>query len=171
MYHVSCRVFWWNVKSPRWLSPTIPQIWHPSTSGFSQHQNPIWKGRDFRPSMRFRAADGDWKNCVKSQGAYFEGDWGIIVLCTMFLVSCNLFNKGLYFSYYMAGYLLDRPCIYTHILWLQLRKYACKNAHIYSHKDLWLIKMVIGYRRSFFYLRNWNIILSITGFIFESVCL
>ena len=33
------------------------------------------------------AADGDWENCVRSQGVYFEGDWGIIVLCTMFLVS------------------------------------------------------------------------------------
>ena len=60
------------------------------------------------------AADGDWENCVRPQGAYFEGDWGIIVLCTVFLVSCIFFNKCLCFSYYMAGYLLDRPCIYTH---------------------------------------------------------
>ena len=28
----------------------------------------------------------------------------------MFLVSCIFFSKCLYFSYYMAGYLLDRPC-------------------------------------------------------------
>ena len=33
------------------------------------------------------AADADWENCVRSPGAYFERDWGIIVLCTMFLVS------------------------------------------------------------------------------------
>ena len=33
-------------------------------------------------------AGSDWENCVRSQGAYFEGDWGVIVLCTMFLVSC-----------------------------------------------------------------------------------
>ena len=62
------------------------------------------------------AADGDWENCVRSQGAYFEGDWSIIVLCTMFLVSCNFFNKCLYFSYHMAGYLLDRPRISNGIL-------------------------------------------------------
>ena len=43
------------------------------------------------------AADGEWENCVRTQGAYFEGDWGIIVLCTMFLVSCIFFNKCLYF--------------------------------------------------------------------------
>ena len=30
------------------------------------------------------------ENCVRSQGAYFEGDWGIIVLCTMFLVSSSI---------------------------------------------------------------------------------
>ena len=57
------------------------------------------------------AADGDWENCVRSQGAHSEGDWGIIVLCRMFLVSCIFFIKCLYFSSYMAGYLLDRPRI------------------------------------------------------------
>ena len=44
-----------------------------------------------------RAADGNWENCVRSQGAYFEGDWGVTVLCTMFLVSCIFFNKCLFF--------------------------------------------------------------------------
>ena len=34
---------------------------------------------------------------MRSQGAYFEGDWGITVLCTMFLVSCIFFNKRLFF--------------------------------------------------------------------------
>ena len=36
------------------------------------------------------AADGDWENYVTSQGAYLEGDWGVIVLCTMFLVFCSI---------------------------------------------------------------------------------
>ena len=56
-----------------------------------------------------KAADGNWENCMRSQGAYFEGDWGVIVLCAMSLVSCISFNKCLYFSYYIAGYFLDRP--------------------------------------------------------------
>ena len=43
------------------------------------------------------AADGDWENCVRSQGAYFEGDWGIIVLGTMFLVSSSI-NFSLFHS-------------------------------------------------------------------------
>ena len=42
-------------------------------------------------------SDGNWENCVRSQSAYFEGDWGVIVLCTVFLVSCIFFNKCLYF--------------------------------------------------------------------------
>ena len=36
-----------------------------------------------------RAADSDWENCVRSQGAYLK-DWGVIVLCTMFLVSYSI---------------------------------------------------------------------------------
>ena len=44
------------------------------------------------------AADGEWENCVRSQGTHFEGDWGVIALCTMFLVSCIFFSKCLYFS-------------------------------------------------------------------------
>ena len=64
------------------------------------------------------AIHGDWENCVRFQGASFEGDSGVIVLCTMLLISCVLFNKCLYFSYYIAGSLLDRLHImhtYTHI--------------------------------------------------------
>ena len=51
-----------------------------------------------------RAADGDsnkgfiqcsdqwkrcWENCVRSQGTYLEGGWGVIVICIMFLVSSS----------------------------------------------------------------------------------
>ena len=57
------------------------------------------------------AADVDWENCVRSQNAYFEEKWVTIVLCTMFFVSSIFFNKWFYFSYYMAGYLMDRSHI------------------------------------------------------------
>ena len=62
-----------------------------------------------------RVADGDWQNWVRSQGAYSEGDWGITVLCTVFLLPCIFFNKCLYFSYCMAGYFVDRHIIYIFI--------------------------------------------------------
>ena len=57
--------------------------------------------------------DSNWENCVRSQGAYSEGDWGVIVLCTMFLVSGIFFSKCLYLPCNMAGYLLDRPHIWS----------------------------------------------------------
>ena len=38
----------------------------------------------------------------RSQVTYFEGHWGVIVQCTMFLMSCIFFNK----------------CLYFHITWL-----------------------------------------------------
>ena len=67
------------------------------------------------------AADGDWENCVRSRGAHFEGDWGVTVLCTMFLVSSSI---NVYFSQYMAGYFLDRPGTITSysqfMFWLNL---------------------------------------------------
>ena len=60
--------------------------------------------------MRLRKIQwGSWWRCVRSQGAYLKSDHSVIVLCTMFLVSCVFSNKYLYFSYYMDGYFLDRP--------------------------------------------------------------
>ena len=68
---------------------------------FPKLKSPL-KGKRFQTINKIqekynRAADGNWENCVRSQGAYFKGDWGIIVLCTMFLVSCILFRKCLFF--------------------------------------------------------------------------
>ena len=99
MYQVSRRVFRWNIKSPRWLSPSTAQIWQPAISGFSQnyktkitfeneeiseHQWDSGKWKYDGP------ADGYRENWVRSHGAYFEGDWGITVPCTMFLVSSSI---------------------------------------------------------------------------------
>ena len=68
----------------------------------SDHQ---WDSREYD-----RAADDDWENCVRSQGAYFEGDWGVIVLCTVFPVSC-IFNKCLYFLT-LRGWILSGQTSY-----------------------------------------------------------
>ena len=58
-------------------------------------------------------ADGDWENCVRSQGAYFEEAWGILVLYTVFLVSSS--TNACIFPYCMAGYFLYKPhCILKH---------------------------------------------------------
>ena len=73
--------------------------------------------------MRFRKIQWGiwwWLGKLRSQGAYFEENWGILFLCTLFLVFCVFFNKCLYFSYYMAGYFLERPHVHVwfHLLFL-----------------------------------------------------
>ena len=93
--------FWWNIKSPRWLSPLQPRfgtlqlLAYPKTK-ITFEKKEILDGQ-WDSGKYNRVADGDWENCVMSQGAYFEGDWGIIVLCTMFPVSCVFFNECLFF--------------------------------------------------------------------------
>ena len=70
-------------------------------------------------------ADGDWENCVRSQGAYLEGDRGIIALCTMFLIACIFFNKYLFFIVYvwiLSGHTLN-------IAYLVLKRNA---AHLWT---------------------------------------
>ena len=42
--------------------------------------DPQWDSRKYD-----RAADGDWEKRVRSQGAYFEGDWGILSHVQYFL--------------------------------------------------------------------------------------
>ena len=115
---MSQAVFWQNIKSSRWLSPATVRfgaLWllaFPKTKVTFEREeisDHWWDSGKYNG-----AADGDWENCVRSQGAYFEGDWGIIVLCTVFLVSCMFFSECLYFWYYMAGYLLDRPRIHIY---------------------------------------------------------
>ena len=55
-------------------------------------------------------AYGDCENYVRSQGTTFEGEWGITVLCTVFLVSCLFFNKCLYFwPWLMAQWIKCKP--------------------------------------------------------------
>ena len=72
----------------------------------SDHQ---WDSRKYD-----RAGDGYWEKLVRSHGAYFEGDWGVTVLCTMFLVYWFFFNKCPCFSCYMAG------CLWTDLVYFLL---------------------------------------------------
>ena len=121
---MSCAEFFGKTSNhPGDSAPPTAQIWCLATSVFFQNQNHLWKGRDFRLSMRFgKIWEGSWlqfqkkdfavfwereevwevwENCVRFQGASFEEDWCVIVLCTVFLVPC-VFNKCLYLSYYMT---------------------------------------------------------------------
>ena len=64
-----------------------------------------------------RAADGDWENCVRSQGAYFEGDWDIIVLYAMFLVSSSINISIFHISWTFSGQKITTSVRYECIIW------------------------------------------------------
>ena len=68
--------FWWNVSSDS--APLKPRfgalqlLAFPKTKIIFEREeisNNQWESGKYD-----RAADGDWENCVRSQGAYFEGD-------------------------------------------------------------------------------------------------
>ena len=112
-HHISCRIFWWNIKSPRWLCPDLESydFWL-----FPKLKSPL-KGK------RFQTVSEVQENTVGQLMVIGRTGWGpkvptlkgtesVIVLCAPFLVCCIFFSKCLYFTYYMAGYLLDRPHIF-----------------------------------------------------------
>ena len=104
--------FWWNIKSSRWLGPLIAQSWL-AVFGFSQNWNHLWE--------EFQIISEIQENTLGQLMVTRRIVWGpkvstlkgskvsvSCVQCFLYLVS---FNKCLYFSEYMAGYLLDRPCV------------------------------------------------------------
>ena len=116
MHYVSCRVFWWNIKSPRWLSPATAQIWDHWLLSFSKTK--IFLEREEISNHQWdsgkydRTADGEWENSVRSQGVYFEGDWGVIVLCTMFLASSSI-NVYIFHTTWLDIFWTDYIYIYN----------------------------------------------------------
>ena len=106
MHHVSCSVFGEMSNHPGGSASLQPRFGILQHLAFPKTNTTFERDVIFRPLMKFRKIQWDgwwrWGNCARSQGAYFEADWGIIVLCTMFLVSCIFFNK----------------CLYFHITWL-----------------------------------------------------
>ena len=86
-----------------------------------------------------RAGDSNWENCVRSQGAYFEGDGGIIVLCTMFLESC-IFSINVYFS-----------CTWLDTFWTDLM-YLMKDKNVGLCRDFW--HFLFYYSSSFTSIQN-----------------
>ena len=87
------------------------------------------------------AADGDWENCARSQGDYFEGGWGIIVLCTVLLVSASI---NVSFSQYMAGYFLDRPHMCMSLcVWVYMCVSLCACMHGYTRMWMCIFPMCV----------------------------
>ena len=100
-------------QTTRWQPPYSPDLAPWDSWLFPKLKTPL-KGRQFQNFDDIKkkyswATDSNLENCVRSWGAYFEGDWGVIVLCTMFLVSVSSsINISIFHSIWM-----DRPHI-TH---------------------------------------------------------
>ena len=103
MHHISCKVFGETSNHPGDLAPLPTRFGTLHLLGFPKTK--ITFEREEISDHRWDSGkhsgtdDGDWENCVRSQVTYFEGDWGVIVLCTMFLVyllssSRNVFIFG-----------------------------------------------------------------------------
>ena len=97
------RFFCETSSHPGDLAPYSPDLVPWDFWLFPKLKSPL-KGKRFQTVSEIQKnstgqlANGDRENCVRSQGSYPEGDWDVIVLCTVFLVSRIFFNKSLYFS-------------------------------------------------------------------------
>ena len=101
--HISCRIFWHQNKQTK--KHQITQVTQPHYSPdlvpydfwlFPKLKSPL-KRKRFQTIDKIKentngAANGNWENCVRS---YFEGDRGIVVPCTVFLVS-SLINVSIF---------------------------------------------------------------------------
>ena len=71
-----------------------------------------------------RAADGNWENCVRSQSAYFEGDWGSCIQCFLYLISSSI---NVSFSH-TRGRTLSGQTSYMHASYMiQAQNFSIQN--------------------------------------------
>ena len=75
------------------IQPPMAQIWCPVTSGFSPNENNLWKGRDFRPSVRFKKIwQGSWWRLGEPCEVLRCLHWrGLRCHCPTYHVSCILY--------------------------------------------------------------------------------
>ena len=105
----SCAVFGETSNHSGDLFPLQPKIVCDNFCFFPKPKSPL-KGKRFQIieiQKNMVGADGDWENCVKSQGAHCEGAEAHF-LCTVFPLSSSV---SVSLSYYMAGCFLDRSCM------------------------------------------------------------
>ena len=122
--------------------PTTPtaQIWCPGTSGVSQN----WITFE-----REEISDCRWDSGKYNGAAGGRTVWGpkvptlkgtetslSYVQCFLYLISSSV-NVSVFFLYYMAGYLLDRPCIYakftSFVLLQDNQTWVSESLHIFTY--------------------------------------
>ena len=143
MHHVSCRVFLVKHQIIQVTQPPYcPDLATCNFWLFPKLKSPS-KGKRFQTIDEIQEnTRGSWwwlDTCVWSQGAYFEGDCSVIVLCTRFLVSCILFNKYLYFlTPWLDTFWTDFMCLAgPMVLWdlfYSLSSYATRRSTGGNHE-------------------------------------
>ena len=97
-YQILCRDFWWNIKLPKWLSPSTAQIWRPVTSDFPELKSPL-KGK------RLQTVDEIQENTMGQLMVIGRNVWGpkvptlkgteaslSHVRCFLYLLSSSFFH-------------------------------------------------------------------------------
>ena len=114
MHHIAGRVFSETSNHPGDSAPSIAQIWQHATSDFSQNWNYLWKGRDFRPWMRFRKIrqDSRWwlgELCEALRCLLWRG---LRHHCPMYNVSCiSPVNVSIFCSAWLDTFWTDLTCL------------------------------------------------------------
>ena len=120
MHHVSCRVFTKTLSHPGHSAPLQPRfgvLWHRAspktkiTFEMEEISDSWWDSGKYNG-----ATDGNWENCVRSQGAYFEATEASssCVQCFLYLVSSSI-NVSIFHITSMDTFQTD--LIYHEILW------------------------------------------------------
>ena len=154
-YHASCRVFWPKIKSPRWLSPQLPRFGTPWLLAFPKtkitFKREVISARWWDSGKYDGAVDGDRENCVRSQSAYFEGEWGVIVLCTMFPISSSI-NASIFQIAWLDTF-------WTDLVHQQITVSTLENLYIlekkYKHMHSNFKVKMEGWKHVFSSVRTW----------------
>ena len=102
MHHVSCRFFWQNIKSPSDSAPLQPRFGSLQLLAFPKSKITLEREEisdcQWDSGKYNRAADGEWENCVRSQGACFEGTEASLsgVQCFLYFISSSISISNFY---------------------------------------------------------------------------
>ena len=116
MHHVLCRVFWQNIKSPRWLKPLQPRfgsLWllaFPKTKITFEREDISYCRWD---SGKYDGtADSDWENCVGVKVPTLKETEASLAYaqCFLYLVSSSV-NVSIFHSTWLDTFWTDLMCL------------------------------------------------------------
>ena len=150
MHHILCRVLGKTSNHPGDSAPLQPRCGTLQLLAFTKTKITFEKEEisdGWWDSGKYDGAvDGNWENCVRSQGAYFEGDWGVTVPCTMFHVSSSI-NVSIFHSTWLDTFRTDHIHTHTHIY-----TYICVYVYMYMYIYIYMYVCVCIYISIYIYI-------------------